>query len=97
LINQFLIDSLPVVISIKVIYHSILVWLNGMTFGKYILKIKVVDMQSGNKVSFAQALFRSVLRVVSEMPFYLGFALAFVTPKRQTFHDKLSNCVVVDV
>jgi uncharacterized RDD family membrane protein YckC len=97
LVDNFVINAIPIVLAIKVLYHSLLVWQSGMTIGKYILKIKVIDINSSQTPSFAQAVFRSVMRIVSEMPFYLGFLLAFITPKRQTFHDKVSNCVVVDV
>jgi uncharacterized RDD family membrane protein YckC len=97
IVDNFVINAIPIVLAIKVLYHSLLVWQSGMTIGKYILKIKVIDINSSQTPSFAQAVFRSVMRIVSEMPFYLGFLLAFITPKRQTFHDKVSNCVVVDV
>jgi uncharacterized RDD family membrane protein YckC len=97
IVDNFVINAIPIVLAIKVLYHSLLVWQSGMTIGKYILKIKVIDINSSQTPSFAQAVFRSVMRIVSEMPFYLGFLLAFITPKRQTFHDKVSNCVVVVV
>jgi len=97
IVDNFVINAIPIVLAIKILYHSLLVWQSGMTIGKYILKIKVIDINSSQTPSFAQAVFRSVMRIVSEMPFYLGFLLAFITPKRQTFHDKVSNCVVVDV
>jgi len=96
-INEFLASTIPIVITLKILYHSLLVWQSGMTIGKYITKIKVVDITSGDKPTFAQALFRGSLRIISEIPFYIGFALAFVSPMRQTLHDKFSNCVVVDV
>ena len=97
IVDNFVINAIPIVLAIKVLYHSLLVWQSGMTIGKYILKIKVTDINSGQTPSFTQTVFRGVMRIVSEMPFYLGFLLAFMTPKRQTFHDKVSNCVVVDV
>ena len=97
IVDNFVINAIPIVLAIKVLYHSLLVWQSGMTIGKYILKIKVIDINSSQTPSFIQAVFRGVMRIVSEMPFYLGFLLAFMTPKRQTFHDKVSNCVVVDV
>ena len=97
LVDNFVINAIPIVLAIKVLYHSLLVWQSGMTIGKYILKIKVIHINSSQTPSFAQAVFRSVMRIVGEMPFYLGFLLAFIALKRQTFHDKVSNCVVVDV
>lgn len=95
-LNTFLADNLLLILSLKVLYHSVLVWQNGMTLGKYVMKIKVLNMNSATYPSFAQAVLRAMLRIASEVFFYLGFLLAYFTPLRQTFHDKLSSCVVVD-
>ncbi|MBD3788791.1 MAG: RDD family protein [Campylobacterales bacterium] len=94
--NTFVAENMIVIFAIKVLYHTVLVWQSGMTLGKYIVKIKVVDLQSGNIPSFGRSLIRALLRIPSELFLYTGFALAFFTPLRQTFHDKLSNCVVID-
>ena len=66
-------------------------------YGKYIMKIKAVDMNSGMRLSFAQAFWRASVRLISEMFFYVGFLFAFFSPLHQTLHDKLSNCVVINV
>ncbi len=95
--NAFIMDNIATVFAIKVLYHTVLIWQSGQTFGKYIMKIKAVDMNSGNRLSFQQAFWRASVRLVSEMFFYLGFVFAFFSPLHQTLHDKLSNCVVVDV
>ncbi len=95
-LRQFSVDNLLIMLSIKVLYHAIPVWQNGMTPGKYIMKIRVVDLKTGYRPSFLQAFLRALLRIGSEVFFYLGFIMAFMMPLNQTFHDKLSNCVVVD-
>ena len=95
-INAFIAQNLLVVLSIKLIYHTVLVWQNGMTLGKYLMKIKVIDLETGNTPGFQQAFLRASVRIPSEVLFYLGFLMAFFVPLRQTFHDKLSNCVVVN-
>jgi len=96
-VNQFILDNIAIVLAIKVLYHTVLVWQNGMTFGKYIVKIKVVDIGSGQLPSFVQAFWRASVRLISEMFFYIGFLFAFFSPLHQTLHDKLSNSVVIDV
>ena len=96
LVNQFIMDNIAVVLAIKVLYHALLIWQSGMTLGKYIMKIKAVDMLSGERLSFTQALWRASVRLISEMFFYVGFLFAFFSPLHQTLHDKLSNCVVID-
>ena len=95
-INTFIAQNLLVVLSIKLIYHTVLVWQNGMTLGKYLMKIKVIDLETGNTPSFQKAFLRASVRIPSEVLFYLGFLMAFFVPLRQTLHDKLSNCVVVN-
>ena len=97
LVDEFILGTIPVVVTIKILYHALLVWQSGMTIGKYIAKIKVVGVSSGEKPTFMQAFSRAIFRVISELPLYAGFALAFISPIRQTFHDKLSSCVVVNV
>ena len=96
-VNMFIADNVFIVFAIKVLYHTILIWQNGMTIGKYIAKIKVIDLNSGYRPSFQQALLRASVRLISEALFYVGFIMAFFLPLKQTMHDKLSHCVVVDV
>ncbi len=95
-INTFIAQNILVILSIKLIYHTVLVWQNGMTLGKYLMKIKVIDLETGNTPSFQKAFLRASVRIPSEVLFYLGFLMAFFVPLRQTLHDKLSNCVVVN-
>jgi uncharacterized RDD family membrane protein YckC len=97
MINQFIVDNILIIFAVKVLYHGILIWQTGMTVGKYVLKIKTVDQYSGMLPSVTQAFWRASVRLVSEMFFYLGFVFAFFSPLHQTLHDKLSNCVVIDV
>ena len=95
-LRQFSVDNLVIMLSIKVLYHTVPVWQNGTTLGKYIMKIRVIDLNTGSRPSLLQAFLRGLLRIGSEIFFYLGFIMAFMMPLRQTFHDKLSNCVVID-
>jgi uncharacterized RDD family membrane protein YckC len=95
-INLFLANNFLVIVVIKVLYHTFFVWQSGMTLGKYLLKIKVVSLNSGEVPSLSIALARASLRIVSETFFYLGFIMAFFNPMVQTLHDKLSGCVVID-
>lgn len=94
--NVFVQQNILVFFAIKTLYHAVLVWQSGMTLGKYAVKIKVIDYQTEHIPSFVKALLRALLRVFSELFFYVGFMLAFFTPLRQAFHDKFSNCVVID-
>lgn len=95
-INVFIAQNVSVIFLIKLIYHTVFVWQNGMTLGKYIMKIKVVDLETGDTPNFQKAFLRGSVRLVSEVLFYIGFIMAFFMPMKQTLHDKISGCVVVD-
>ncbi len=96
-INLFIADNILYLFALKLIYHTFFVWKLGMTLGKYIFKIKVVEKNSNKTPTLQTAFFRAFLRIPSEMFLYVGFIVAFFSPLKQTFHDKLSGCVVVDV
>lgn len=83
-------------ILFRFIYHLYFTWQSGQTPGKRILKIRIVEINSGEIPSFQVALLRSGFRVVSESIFYLGYVVAYFTPLVQTLHDKLASTVVVD-
>jgi uncharacterized RDD family membrane protein YckC len=95
-LNQFLTDNFLIIVSIKILYQTVFVWQSGMTLGKYVTKMKVVSQEYGDRPSFNSALIRALVRIVSETLFYIGFFMAFFSPSVQTFHDRLSKCVVVD-
>ncbi|MEA2048347.1 MAG: RDD family protein [Campylobacterota bacterium] len=95
-INMFISQHIVTVFLMKLLYHTVFVWQNGMTLGKYIMKIKVIDLQTGDTPDFQKALLRGSVRLISEVLFYIGFMMAFFMPMKQTLHDKLSACVVVD-
>ncbi len=96
MMNAFIAENLVIVLAMKVIYHTVLIWQNGMTIGKYIARIRVISLHTEQRPTFQQAFLRGSVRLLSETFFYLGFIMAFFMPMRQTLHDKLSNCVVVN-
>ncbi len=95
-INAFLTGKFLYIIMIKVLYHTFFVWQNGMTLGKYFMKIRVVSIETGQTPQLHVAFIRAMLRIVSETLFYIGVIMAFFNPMVQTLHDKLSGCVVID-
>lgn len=66
----------------------------GGTLGKQMLGISVTKL-SGQPVSFNRALARNALKSLSIFTGFIGhFAIAF-TPKKQSLHDMLAQCLVV--
>lgn len=96
MINGFIAQNILAVLAIKLIYHTLFIWKMGMTLGKYVMKIKVIELESETTPTLPKSLLRSMVRIVSETLFYLGFILAFFIPLKQTLHDKLSGTIVID-
>jgi len=86
-----------VLLLLKVLYHTFLISYSGATLGKYIVKIKAVDENSGKLLNWKMALLRAIVREIGEVFFYFTFIFAFFDKKNQTLHDKVSKCVVIDV
>lgn len=85
------------VMAVKVIYQAVFVYMYGATLGKLAMKIRVIEVEYLGLPTLKQAIFRAIMRVVSEMLFYLGFLVAFFSPIRVTWHDRVATTVVVDV
>lgn len=84
------------IIIVKILYQTFFVFQYGATIGKIVMKIRVLEVYTLDTPSFMSALTRAVFRVVSEVIFYLGFVMAFFDMNKQTLHDKIAKCVVVD-
>ncbi len=85
------------VVLLKIIYHTFFVWMYGATVGKIFLKIKVVSVDEFDNPNLMSAFIRSVVRIVSEFLFYLGFLWAFFDKAKQAWHDQAAKTVVVNV
>ncbi|GIW70685.1 MAG: hypothetical protein KatS3mg102_0227 [Planctomycetota bacterium] len=66
----------------------------GATAGKWVLGLRVVDLE-GRPIGLGRAFMRSVGKVLSTLPFGLGYAFAAITVSRQAFHDFLAETRVV--
>ncbi len=95
-LSLFLQDNLLAFMLLKTLYQTFFVWNNGMTPGKMIMKIRVVEIDGGYIPSLGTAFLRASLRIVSESLFYLGYIMAYFNPLVQTLHDKFAKTVVVN-
>jgi len=65
------------------------------TPGKLLLGCQVVDAASGEPVSYRQAVVRYIGYFVSAMALFVGFLWIGWDKRKQGFHDKMANTVVV--
>jgi uncharacterized RDD family membrane protein YckC len=64
------------------------------TFGKQLLGIQVTDA-NGARLTFVRSLLRNLAKIISSLPFGLGFLLAAFTARKQALHDLITKCLVV--
>ncbi len=83
-------------IILKIVYQTFFVFMYGATLGKMMMRIRVVELPSLEKPSFGAALNRAIIRIVSEMLFYLGFVWGMMDPLRRTWHDLTAKTLVIE-
>jgi uncharacterized RDD family membrane protein YckC len=65
------------------------------TPGKLLLGCQIVDANSGDPMSYKQAVIRYLGYFVSVMTLFVGFLWIAWDKRKQGFHDKMANTVVV--
>lgn len=68
---------------------------SGQTIGKRAASIRVIDFGGAGSIGFGRALGRYFARILSALPLGLGYLWMLWDPEKQTWHDKLTTCVVV--
>ena len=90
-------EILKIYLPMTFVYQWFFVSLYGATMGKIMMKIRIIDLQTGDTPTVAIALNRSIVRIISEIVMNLGFLWAMLDPNRQGWHDKSSKTLVIDV
>ncbi len=71
-------------------------WLRFLgTPGKMALRLKVVDANTGEKLSLGQAIGRYFAYIVAALPLLLGYIWIGIDKRKQGLHDKLAGTVVI--
>ncbi|MGH2943907.1 MAG: RDD family protein [Solirubrobacteraceae bacterium] len=67
----------------------------GQTLGKMMVGIRVIDLAQGGPIGYGRGFIRYIGRIVSSIPFGLGYFWMLWDREKQTWHDKMAGCVVV--
>ncbi|MCP1313692.1 MULTISPECIES: RDD family protein [unclassified Halomonas] len=75
---------------------TVLFWVyRSATPGKMAFKLKVVNADTGESLSLGKSFLRYVAYYASAIPLCLGFLWVAFSGKKQGWHDKIANTVVV--
>lgn len=92
LVNTFFLEYM----AMKIFYQAFFIMQYGATLGKIVMKIRVIEVKTLQRPNVIVALNRAIVRVVSEMMFYLGFLWGVMDLSRQTWHDKSAKTLVIN-
>lgn len=76
------------------LYPTLFWMVNGQTFGKRIMGLRVVRM-NGKEMSFARGLLRVLGYLLCAAPLFLGFIWVIFSNKRRGWHDMLAGTCVI--
>ncbi len=95
IVRQIIGDSDPITIIIGAGYH-IGMWVknDGMTFGKKIMGIKVIQT-NGQAIDIKTGVIRYIGYIVSGMVLGIGFIWVAFDKNKQGWHDKIANTFVI--
>lgn len=75
---------------------TVILWITVLgTPGKLLLGCQVVDADTFQPLGWRQAVLRYLCYLVSMLPLLLGFLWVAWDPRKQGFHDKIANTVVL--
>jgi uncharacterized RDD family membrane protein YckC len=69
----------------------------GQSWGKMVLKIKLVGESTGQPIGMGMAFARDIVHLLDALPCLIGYLWPLWDAKRQTFADKILSTVVVPV
>ena len=74
----------------------ILFWkYRGATPGKMAISAKIVDAKTGGAPATGKLVLRYVAYLVSMLPLFVGFVWIAIDRRKQGFHDKIADTVVI--
>jgi uncharacterized RDD family membrane protein YckC len=68
---------------------------SGQTFGMRALRLRVVDATTGGPIGIPRALVRWLMTIVNSWACYLGWIWVAFDARKQGWHDKVANSVVL--
>ena len=79
----------------KLIYSSIAeASVKQATIGKRLMDITVTDMM-GNRIEMSTSFARNFAKILSVLPFFIGYLYCFLNKKQQCLHDVIVETLVV--
>jgi uncharacterized RDD family membrane protein YckC len=87
---------LYLVILVVTIGYWIYFWgTTGSTLAMRLLRLRIVDANTGGPIGMARAAVRFLMSIVNTWACYIGWIWVAFDPRKQGWHDKAANSVVI--
>jgi uncharacterized RDD family membrane protein YckC len=80
---------------VAAIAYYIVLWTTGATVGMRLLHLRVVDAHNGQTIGYGRAILRFIGLIISSLPCYLGLLWVIWDSRKQGWHDKIAQTVVL--
>jgi uncharacterized RDD family membrane protein YckC len=67
----------------------------GSTLGMRLLRLRVIDANNGGPIGYGRAAVRFLMSIVNTWACYIGWIWVAFDPRKQGWHDKVANSVVI--
>jgi uncharacterized RDD family membrane protein YckC len=82
--------------TIGTVIYFVYFWgTSGSTLGMRIFKLRIVDADTGAPIGMARAIVRYLMSIVNSLACYIGWIWVAFDPRKQGWHDKVANSVVL--
>jgi len=68
---------------------------SGETIGMRLLRLRVIDANTGAHIGYGRATIRLLMTFINTWACYIGWIWVAFDPRKQGWHDKVANSVVV--
>jgi uncharacterized RDD family membrane protein YckC len=83
-------------VFVAVIGYQVYFWgTSGSTLGMRLFRLRVVDANTGGSIGITRAIVRWVMTIVNTWACYIGWIWVAFDPRKQGWHDKVANSVVL--
>lgn len=78
------------------LYNIFCDYYNQSTLGKMVMKLRVIEV-NGQKPGLKNSIYRNFGKIISAIPLFYGFLRILAPHQRQTIHDEIGKCLVIDM
>jgi uncharacterized RDD family membrane protein YckC len=87
---------ISILATIATVVYYVYFWgTSGSTLGMRVFRLRIVDANTGGSIGIARAIVRYLMSIVNSLACYIGWIWVAFDARKQGWHDKVANSVVI--